>query len=131
MRSRSGTARTGTLWTDLPEHFGWWKGAHNRLRKWAADGTWAKVLTALPQAGAGGDLDWAAAADSTTVCARQPAAGALARRGPGRRARRPGPRRLRGGLTTKIHLTADGHGRPPAFVITPGRRTTHPYSSRS
>lgn len=32
---------------DLPEHFGSWKGAHNRLRKWAADGTWAKVFTAL------------------------------------------------------------------------------------
>ncbi|WP_426404907.1 transposase [Streptomyces sp. R-07] len=26
-------------WMDLPEHFGSWKGAHNRLRKWAADGT--------------------------------------------------------------------------------------------
>ncbi|MFG2394145.1 transposase [Streptomyces lavendulae] len=31
---------TGTPWMDLPEHFGSWKGAHNRLRKWAADGTW-------------------------------------------------------------------------------------------
>ncbi|TXD00014.1 transposase [Streptomyces sp. ISID311] len=27
---------------DLPEHFGSWKGAHNRLRKWAADGTWER-----------------------------------------------------------------------------------------
>ncbi|WP_223178642.1 transposase [Streptomyces boluensis] len=24
---------------DLPEEFGSWKGVHNRLRKWAADGT--------------------------------------------------------------------------------------------
>ncbi|MFD9411564.1 transposase [Streptomyces sp. NPDC059989] len=39
--------RTGTPWMDLPEHFGSWKGAHNRLRKWAADGTWEKVFTAL------------------------------------------------------------------------------------
>jgi transposase len=31
--------RTGTPWMDLPEHFGSWKGAHNHLRKWAADGT--------------------------------------------------------------------------------------------
>ncbi|MGW6984862.1 transposase [Streptomyces sp. NPDC054932] len=32
--------RSGTPWMDLPAHFGSWKGAHNRLRKWAADGTW-------------------------------------------------------------------------------------------
>ncbi len=38
---------TGTPWTDLPEHFGSWKGAHDWLRKWAADGTWEKVFTAL------------------------------------------------------------------------------------
>ncbi|WP_443055743.1 transposase [Streptomyces sp. NBC_00690] len=31
--------RTGNPRMDLPEHFGSWKGAHNRLRKWAADGT--------------------------------------------------------------------------------------------
>lgn len=29
--------------------------------------------------------------------------------------------RSRGGLTTKIHLAADGHCRPLAFVITPGQ----------
>ncbi|MFG3431036.1 transposase [Streptomyces californicus] len=28
--------RTGTPWMDLPDHFASWKGAHNRLRKWAA-----------------------------------------------------------------------------------------------
>ncbi|WP_106982967.1 MULTISPECIES: transposase [unclassified Streptomyces] len=39
--------RTGTPWMDLPERFGSWKCAHNRLRKWAADGTWEKVFTAL------------------------------------------------------------------------------------
>ncbi|NXY93832.1 transposase [Streptomyces sp. BR123] len=60
--------RTGTPWMDLPEHFGSWKGAHNRLRKWAADGTWAKVFPALlAQADAEGDLDWVVAVDSTIV----------------------------------------------------------------
>ncbi|MFE5535501.1 transposase [Streptomyces sp. NPDC056492] len=38
--------RTGTPWMDLPGHFGSWQGAHNRLRMWAADGTWEKVFTA-------------------------------------------------------------------------------------
>ncbi|MGY5104355.1 hypothetical protein [Streptomyces sp. 900105245] len=27
---------------DLPERFRSWKGAHNRLRMWAADGTWRR-----------------------------------------------------------------------------------------
>ncbi|MDQ0846118.1 hypothetical protein [Streptomyces sp. V1I6] len=31
--------RTGCPGTDPPEGFGSWKGAHNLLRKWAADGT--------------------------------------------------------------------------------------------
>jgi transposase len=57
--------RTGTPWMDLPEHFGSWKGAHNRLRRWAADGTWEKVFTAL-----------LAQADSEGVRAHQHAAGA-------------------------------------------------------
>jgi transposase len=69
--------RTGTPWMDLPECFGSWKGAHNRLRKWAADGTWEKVFTALlAQADAEGDLDWVVAVDSTIVRVHQHAAGA-------------------------------------------------------
>lgn len=68
---------TGTPWMDLPEHFGSWKGAHNRLRKWDTDGTWEKVFTALlAQADAEGDLDWVVAVDSTVVRAHQHAAGA-------------------------------------------------------
>nr|BEK62812.1 IS5 family transposase [Kitasatospora purpeofusca]BEK71214.1 IS5 family transposase [Kitasatospora purpeofusca] len=68
---------TGTPWTDLPEHFGSWKGTHNRLRRWAADGTWEKVFTTLlARADAEGDLDWVVALDSTIVRAHQYAAGA-------------------------------------------------------
>ncbi|MFI9155402.1 IS5 family transposase [Streptomyces sp. NPDC053367] len=113
--------RTGTPWMDLPEQFWSWKGAHNRLRKWAADGTWEKIFTALlARADAEGDLDWVVAVDSTIVRAHQHAAGA----------RQKGPRsasadralgRSRGGLTTKIHLAADSHCRPLAFVLTPGQ----------
>ncbi|MFI1869504.1 transposase [Streptomyces jumonjinensis] len=62
--------RTGTPWTDLPKHFGSWKGVHNRLRIWDADGTWEKVFTAL-LAQAEGDLDRAVAVDSTIVRAHQ------------------------------------------------------------
>ncbi len=69
--------RTGMPWMDLPEHFGSWKGAHNRLRKWDADGTWEKVFNdLLAQADVEGDLDWVVAVDSTIVRAHQHAAGA-------------------------------------------------------
>ncbi len=63
--------RTGTPWMDLPEHFGSWKGARNRLRMWAADGTWER---------AEGDLEWVVAVDSTIVRAQQHAAGARQKR---------------------------------------------------
>ncbi|MFD7886559.1 IS5 family transposase [Streptomyces bauhiniae] len=113
--------RTGTPWMDLPEHFGSWKGVHNRLRKWAADGTWEKVFTALlAQADAEGGLDWVVAVDSTIVRAHQHAAGAR-QRGPRRASPDHAIGRSRGGLTTKIHLAADGNCRPLAFVLTPGQ----------
>ncbi|MFE7598224.1 IS5 family transposase [Streptomyces sp. NPDC057494] len=113
--------RTGTPWMDLPEHFGSWKGAHNPLRKWAADGTWEKVFTALlAQADAEGDLDWIVSVDSTIVRAHQHAAGAR-QKGPRSASRDHALGRSRGGLTTKIHLAADGRCRPLAFVLTPGQ----------
>ncbi|QEV49369.1 hypothetical protein CP980_33715 [Streptomyces vinaceus] len=31
----------------LPGHFGPWKAAHNRVRIWAAGGTWVKVFTVI------------------------------------------------------------------------------------
>jgi hypothetical protein len=49
----------------------------DRFRKWAEDGTWARVrreVIALPAAE--DDIDWDAQADSTIVRARQHAAGA-------------------------------------------------------
>ncbi|GGV12723.1 hypothetical protein GCM10010260_59410 [Streptomyces filipinensis] len=36
--------RTGTSRIELPDHFGSWKRAHNRLRRWTLDGTWEKVF---------------------------------------------------------------------------------------
>ncbi|MFE8018237.1 IS5 family transposase [Streptomyces antibioticus] len=114
--------RTGTPWTDLSEHFGSWKGAHNRLRKWAADGTWEKVFTELlAQADTEGDLDWVVAVDSTIVRAHQHAAGARPKGAPAGEPDHHALGRSRGGLTTKIHLAADSRCRPLAFVLTPGQ----------
>jgi transposase len=58
--------RTGSPWMDLPAELGSWKGAHNRLRMWAADGTWERVFTTLlAQADTESDLDWVAAVHSS------------------------------------------------------------------
>ena len=60
--------RTGVQWRDLPERYGPWKTAHERHRRWSADGTWEMLLQRI-QAGAdaAGEIDWAVSVDSTSV----------------------------------------------------------------
>ena len=68
----------------MPAELGSLNGAHNQLRKWAADGTWEKALTTLlARADAEGDLDPLVAVDSTIVRAHQHAAGTRQRGGSG------------------------------------------------
>ncbi|WP_435887034.1 IS5 family transposase [Streptomyces griseofuscus] len=114
--------QTGTQWVHLPEKYGNWRGVYNRLRMWAIDGTWERVFIALmAQADADEDPNWAVSVNSTVVRAHQHAAGARKKGAP---ADEPGDHaigRSRGGLTTKIHLAADGRCRPLAFVLTSGR----------
>ena len=54
--------RTGSPWRELPEErFGPWQTAYERLARWSADGTWAKLLArAQADADAAGELDWLA-----------------------------------------------------------------------
>ncbi|WP_267465520.1 IS5 family transposase [Nocardia abscessus] len=71
--------RTSLPWRDLPEHFGPWQTGWKRHRRYAADGTWDRVLTALVAlVDATGNLDWVASVDSTIVRTHQHAAGAAA-----------------------------------------------------
>ncbi|MFI8101253.1 IS5 family transposase [Streptomyces sp. NPDC086023] len=108
--------RTGSAWRDVPERYGPWATLHTRFRRWAADGTFDRMLrTAQAKADAAGDIDWLVSVDSTVVRAHQHAAGA--RKGG---LRDPALGRSRGGLTSKIHLACDGRGRPLAFVVTGG-----------
>ncbi|MFF7811244.1 IS5 family transposase [Streptomyces sp. NPDC007945] len=108
--------RTGTAWRDVPERYGPWATLHTRFRRWAADGTFDRMLRAAQaKADAAGDVEWLVSVDSTIVRAHQHAAGA--RKGG---LRDPALGRSRGGLTSKIHLACDGRGRPLAFVVTGG-----------
>ncbi|WP_425288341.1 IS5 family transposase [Streptomyces melanosporofaciens] len=114
--------QTGTQWVHLPEKYGNWRGVYNRLRMWAIDGTWERVFTALvAQADADEDLNWAVSVDSTIVRAHQHAAGARKKGPPAGEPHDHAIGRSRSGLTTKIHLAADGNCRPLAFVLTAGQ----------
>jgi transposase len=114
--------RTGTQWVHLPEKYGNWRGVYNRLRMWAVDGTWERVLTALmARADADNELDRVVSVDSTIVRAHQHAAGARKKGTPAAEPHDHAIGRSGGGLTTKIHLAADGRCRPLAFVLTGGQ----------
>ncbi|MFD4237482.1 IS5 family transposase [Streptomyces sp. NPDC058542] len=114
--------RTGMQWVHLPEKYGNWRGVYTRLRTWARDGTWEWVFAALmAQADADDDLNWAVSVDSTIVRAHQHADGARKLGAPAGEPVDHAIGRSRGGLTTKIHLAADGNCRPLAFVLTAGQ----------
>jgi transposase len=69
--------RTGIPWRDLPTRFDPWKTVYQRKRRWALDGTWARICEVLRT-----DCDveegneWTLGVDSTVVRAHQHAAGA-------------------------------------------------------
>ena len=65
--------RTGIPWRDLPrEVFGPWQTVWKRHRRYAADGTWDRVLAELlAQADAEGKVDWTVSVDATISRAHQ------------------------------------------------------------
>jgi transposase len=115
--------RTGAPWRDLPERFGPWSTAWNRFRRWTASGVWARLLAGLQRAADGaGQIDWAThSVDGTVVRAHQHAAGAMGGQA------REALRRSRGGFSTKVHVRAEGGGKPLAFVVSGGERHESRY----
>ena len=64
--------RTGVAWRDLPAEFGPWQTVWKRHHRFATDGTWDRVLTALQaQADADGRIDWRLSVDSTIARVHQ------------------------------------------------------------
>lgn len=115
--------RTGAPWRDLPERFGPWSTAWNRFRRWTAAGVWQRILEALQRAAdREGRLDWRTHyVDGAVVRAHQHAAGAVG----GQENEALG--RSRGGFSTKVHLRAEGGGKPLAFVVSGGERHESRY----
>ena len=116
-------ARTGTPWRDLPEQFGAWDAVSQRFRRRVASGAMARTfeaLTADPQFGAVRRV----LVDSTNVRAHRHAAGAARkakRLGAAASARRQGLGRSRGGLTSKIVVTAADESTAIAVDVRPGQ----------
>jgi hypothetical protein len=127
----------------LPDRLILLRTVYERHRLWSADGTWERLLQQVQAAAdVAGEIDWDVSVDSTVVRTHQHAVGARTepppaptckgRRTPGRNAvagpRRPpggggsggeGLGRSRGGFTTKLHLSADGHCRPLSLIVRP------------
>jgi len=116
--------RTGAPWRDLPLHYGPVGTMSSRLYRWRAAGVWDQVLLALQsEADAQGEVDWDLHfVDATVIRAHQHAAGA--RRdgavGDGENVEALG--RSQGGFSTKLHLRAEGGGKPIVAVLTGGER---------
>lgn len=112
-------ARTGAPWRDLPEHYGAFGTVASRFYRWRRAGIWQRILEALQaRADRQGRVDWSLHfVDSTIVRAHQHAAGA---RKTGQPADSEALGRSRGGFSTKIHIRAEGLGKPVTFTVTGG-----------
>jgi transposase len=116
-------ARTGIPLRDLPGEFGAWDAVYQRFRRWVASGALARLfelMTADPQFGEVRRV----LVDSTVVRAHRHAAGAARRSkhlGAAESARRQGLGRSRGGLTSKIVLTAADESTAIAVDVRPGQ----------
>lgn len=83
--------RSGVAWRDVPERYGPWATLHTRFRRWAADGTFDRMLRAAQATvDAAGDIEWLVSVDSTIVRAHQHAAGARKRGSAARHSAGPG-----------------------------------------
>ena len=113
--------RTGAPWRDMPERYGPVGTVSSRFYRWRQTGIWPRVLEALQaKAEAAGLIEWDLHfVDSSVVRAHQHAAGA-------RRSRDGGScealGRSRGGFSTKIHVRAEGYGKPVSFALSGGER---------
>ncbi|MFF3138670.1 IS5 family transposase [Streptomyces mirabilis] len=114
--------RTCSPWRDLPAELGPFQTAHKRLIRWAVDGTWKRILTAvLAAADADDEVGWTVSVDSTVCRAHQHAAGARKKGRPTAPSPDHALGRSRGGLSTKVHLASDSRARPLALHVTAGQ----------
>lgn len=72
--------RTGAPWRDLPERYGPWKTAHERVRTWTADGAWKRIMAeVVTKDDSVGEVEFVISVDSSSVRAHRHGAGARKR----------------------------------------------------
>src|SRR3954451_18632915 len=117
--------RTGAPWRDLPRRYGPVGTVSSRFYRWRKAGIWQRILSDLQaEANQRGEIDWDLHfVDATIVRAHQHAGGAR-RDGatPEEAQAREALGRSQGGFSTKLHLRAEGNGRPITVVLTGGER---------
>jgi transposase len=111
-------ARTGAPWRDLPERYGPWSTVASRFYRWQKVGIWQRILAELQaHSDAADELDGEQHyVDSTIIRAHQHAAGAR-----GGKPETEALGRSQGGFGTKLHLRAEGQGKPMTLLLTPGQ----------
>ena len=113
--------RTGAPWRDLPACYGPVGTVSSRFYRWRKAGIWQRILSDLQaEADQRGEIDWHIHfVDATIVRAHQHAAGVRRDGATGKEAQvREALGRSQGGFSTKLHLRAEGNGRPITVVLT-------------
>lgn len=111
--------RTGAPWRDLPPRYGCWQTVASRFYRWRKANIWDKLFELILQkAHSQGRLDWNLHhVDSTIIRAHQPAASAAKSN-----AAKEALGQSQGGFGTKVHLRAEGEGKPLSLLLTPGQQ---------
>ena len=117
--------RPGAPWRDLPRRYGPVGAVSSRFSRWRKAGIWQRILSDLQaEANQRGEIDWDLHfVDATIVRAHQHAGGARRDGATQEEAQaREALGRSQGGFSTKLHLRAEGNGRPITVVLTGGER---------
>lgn len=116
--------RTGAPWRDLPERYGPWRTVASRFYRWRQAGLWDRLPAPGGRSGPTGLAG--------SLCGRDHCPRPSARRG-GAGGKNPAAQALgrsRGGWSTKVHLRAEGHGKPFTLLLTPGESHEAPWFPR-
>jgi transposase len=127
--------RTGSPWRDMPaEYVRPWSTVYDRFRSWAKTGVFQRLMLEALEKAAEEEkglqaksaprrpADQQKAENEDEVRAARLGCGCDA----GHTLKAAGPGRSRGGLTSKVHLSADRRCRPLSFVLTPGQAGDSP-----
>ena len=114
----------GGPWRDLPERHGRVGTVSSRLSRWRAAGIWDRALSALQaDADARGEADWdLRVVDAAVIRAPEHPAGAGGAHAVEGSDSPEALGRSQDGFSAKLHLRADGGGKPITAVLTAGER---------